>query len=43
MLLTSVPAPVRGDEPSGVAMERLVRGRTMLWAEQRGSFGIAGR
>ncbi len=30
-----VEAIVRGDEPSGLSLERLVMGMPMVWAEQR--------
>ena len=35
-----VEAIVRGDEPSGLSLERLVRRGSMLWAEQRVGLGF---
>ena len=38
-----VEAVVEGRGVSGVSLEKLLRGTPMLWAEQRGKFGVAGR
>ena len=35
-----VEAIVRGDEPSGLSLERLVKGMPMVWEEQRERFGF---
>ena len=35
-----VEAIVRGDEPSGLSLERLVKKMPMLWEEQRERFGF---
>ena len=34
-----VEAVVRGEEPSGLSLERLTKGMRMLWAEQREELG----
>ncbi len=36
-----VGAIVRGEEPSGMSLERLVKGMPMLWDEQRQRFRLA--
>ena len=38
-----VEAIVRGDEPSGLSLERLVKGMPMVWAEQRERFAFPAR
>ncbi len=38
-----VEAIVDGREPSGLSLERLVKGLPMVWEEQRERFGFAGR
>ena len=35
-----VEAIVRGEEPSGVSLERLVKGMPVLWEEQREELGF---
>ena len=36
-----IEAIVRGDEPSGLSLERLVKGMPVVWEEQRERFGFA--
>ncbi len=38
-----VEAIVRGEEPSGTSLEKLVKGVPMAWEEQRGQFGLSAR
>ncbi len=38
-----VEAIVEGREPSGLSLERLVKGVPVVWEEQRSQFGFSGR
>ena len=38
-----VEAIVRGEEPSGLSLERLVKGMPSVWEEQREAFGFSPR
>ncbi len=38
-----VEAITSGNEPSGLSLERLVKGMPVMWEEQRRAFGFAGR